>query len=151
MFSVYNGGFVSSEEITRTEPLPYLLTHMAPQSSPTPHVYDYSDMFPAEEDGTVDVRYDITGLTDVTVSALDRAWNVSVFEALKGAEITLQDGIWLDESNGFMEVSGNTFRFADFCDGSVKECSYTISGDLMTITMPDKTIVRKLYFKDMEQ
>ena len=150
LFSVYSGGSAGSEGITRTNPLTYVLAHMAPQGTPKEHIYNYGEIFPADQENTLEVRYDITGLTDITVTAIDRAWNYNVFEAMKGAGITLKEGLWIDESNGFMEVHGNSMRYADFYDGSIKECSYKISGDDMTITMPDKTIVRSLYYLNGE-
>ena len=90
LFSIYAGGQPEGTGIDRTEPLPYVLTRMVPKGMPTELIYDHSELFPAEQDGTVNVRYDITGLTDVTVTALDRAWNYAVFDAVKGGETTLK-------------------------------------------------------------
>ncbi len=66
--------------------------------------YNFSDILPAyrysDENGVVRVRYDITELKDYTVSAVDKAFNITEMKASDTVVPLFRQGIWWVKKSG---------------------------------------------------
>ena len=115
-------------------------------------IYNYSDMIPLTPDasGICHVEYDVTDLTDYSFTVLDKALNNAEVLSEGGAEMRIKEGLWNDINRGLMEFSGNQVRVADYFDGSVKTYRYSLKDRVLTMTSPDETITRRIFFKNDE-
>lgn len=129
--------------------VPYVCEQMTRPAKEKDTLYDYSDMIPLTPDasGLCHVEYDVTDLTDYSVTVLDKAMNNFEILSEDGAEKHLKEGIWNDYGRGLMEFYGNQVRVANYYDGSVKTYRYTLKDRVLTMTSPEETITRELFFK----
>ena len=150
LFNAMRGSNTHPYFDTPAQPLPYVCEQFIPQALRDEELlYDYAEMLPVYLNayGAYQTEYDITGLTNVSVVLMDKAWNFAAYDAPGGAEMTLKEGVWLDAGKGLMEFYGNTVRFVNFFDGAVSTWNYTLQDHILTLTSPGETLTRKLYFK----
>ena len=133
-----------------SKPVPYICGLMTKGAKERDSVYDFSDMIPLTPDasGSCFAEYDITDLTDYSVTVLDKAMNFYEIQSEGGAEMQIKEGVWNDQFHGLMEFSGNQVRVADYFDGSVKTYSYTLKDRILTLTSADETLRRELFFRN---
>ncbi len=120
--------------------LPVFLTALSPDQYAAPKhslttLYSFADCIPLSgKDDFVTLEYDITDLTDYTITVLDKAYNyVVAAEAEESTIETIPDGIWMQYGKGFYEFQGDKVRFIDFMTATIHEGTYKLNNNILTI------------------
>ncbi|WP_297958950.1 S8 family serine peptidase [uncultured Ruminococcus sp.] len=120
--------------------LPAFLTALSPDQYAAPKhsltaLYSFADCIPLSgKDESVTLEYDITDLTDYTITVLDKAYNYVVAAESEESTIeTIPEGLWLHFGQGLYEFRGDKVRYMDFLTTSVHEGSYKLNNNILTI------------------
>ena len=104
--------------------------------------YNFADILLADtvENGVYTVDYDITDLTCYTFTAVDKAYNMSVYENEKEQSKGFAHGVYSGK-DGIFVFGAETLTFLSFEDGKATEYGYQFADGKLTLTAADGRVL----------
>ena len=136
--------YMNKEAVTTALDLPYALrAFIGFTDKAEGEAIPFADILAPKPDasGVWTVKYDVTDLTDYSITVMDEAYNyVEISTAGSAAEtLVSKKGTWVSLNEGYYVFNGDHVTYTSYLDGSVTEYSYKADKDKLTLTAGKQT------------